>query len=206
MSALLAQGTVVAVRDGDKNFNFTLDNGLKFGAFKTSNRMIPAQGQYVIVKYKQNGQYNNVEANGIQVSGAQAPQHQAPQAQYPQQQGGYQQQPAYNPPPQHQPQTTAQPARQYQRPAPQNDDRQLSIHYQSSRNAAIALVDAALKAGDIIALPAKKADKFDALLALVDRVSERYFLALEDVIKAGGITPTIPDPTGNADTDEEIPY
>jgi hypothetical protein len=82
----------------------------------------------------------------------------------------------------------------------------LSIHYQSSRNAAIALVDAALKAGDIIALPAKKADKFDALLALVDRVSERYFLALEDVIKAGGITPTIPDPTGNADTDEEIPY
>lgn len=50
---------------------------------------------------------------------------------------------------------------------------QKAIQYQSSRNAAIELVSAALTAG-AVALPAAKAKQWDALLALVDTVTERF--------------------------------
>lgn len=50
---------------------------------------------------------------------------------------------------------------------------QRAIQYQSSRNAAIELVSAALTAG-AVALPAAKAKQWDALLALVDTVTERF--------------------------------
>lgn len=49
-------------------------------------------------------------------------------------------------------------------------DRQKSIIYQSSRKDAIEIIKAALSAG-CLPLPAKKAEQFDSLLALVDELT-----------------------------------
>lgn len=69
------------------------------------------------------------------------------------------------------------------------DPVQVSITQQSARNAAIELVKVALQ-HDACPLPAKKADKFDALLDLVDTVAERYYLQTTEVAKAGGYKAT----------------
>lgn len=50
---------------------------------------------------------------------------------------------------------------------------QKAIQYQASRNAAIATLDILLKA-EAVKLPAKQADKYDAALALLDTLTERF--------------------------------
>ena len=65
--------------------------------------------------------------------------------------------------------------------------RDISIHFQSSRNAAISTVDLLLKS-EAVKLPAKQSDKYDAALALIDEITARYYLKLEDVIEAGGLS------------------
>lgn len=71
---------------------------------------------------------------------------------------------------------------------------QKAIQYQSSRNAAIELVSAALTAG-AVALPAAKAKQWDALLALVDTVTERFEEAVL-VVRGEGGKKTKPAPEG----------
>lgn len=66
-----------------------------------------------------------------------------------------------------------------------DDPVQISIVQQSARNAAIQAVQLAAQL-EAVPLPAKKADKFDALLALVDQVTERYFKSTQQVASDGG--------------------
>lgn len=63
----------------------------------------------------------------------------------------------------------------------------VSIHYQSSRKDAIQTLGVLL-ANEAVKLPAKQADKYDAALALIDELTARYYLKLEDVIADGGVT------------------
>lgn len=65
--------------------------------------------------------------------------------------------------------------------------RDVSIQYQSSRKDAIQVLDLLIK-HDAVSLPAKKADKFDAALALLDELTARFYLRLEDVIDEGGVS------------------
>ena len=66
-----------------------------------------------------------------------------------------------------------------------NDEkRQAVIVFQSARNTATDLVTAALAAG-ALALPAKNADKFDCLQALVDTLTTRYFNENMEVYRNG---------------------
>lgn len=57
---------------------------------------------------------------------------------------------------------------------------QTAIQYQSSRNAAIEVVDALMRHG-LIKLPAKQADQYDAYLAYVDQVTQRFEEDVEHV-------------------------
>lgn len=50
---------------------------------------------------------------------------------------------------------------------------QRQIQHQASRNSAIELVKVAVQA-DALALPAKKADKMDALVALVNELTDQF--------------------------------
>jgi hypothetical protein len=73
--------------------------------------------------------------------------------------------------------------------------RDISIHYQSCRKDALVALGVLLQ-HDAVKLPAKQADKFDAALALVDEMTNQFYLKLEDVIAAGGVQveDTIPSP------------
>jgi hypothetical protein len=63
---------------------------------------------------------------------------------------------------------------------------QRQIQHQASRNAAISVVSAAL-ANNALSLPSKKGDQLDALLAVVDEITERYDFAVDAVgIAAAG--------------------
>ena len=54
--------------------------------------------------------------------------------------------------------------------------RQRAIIYQSARNAAIEALKVAVSA-DTLALPTKKADRFDALQAFIDELTDQYYEA-----------------------------
>lgn len=71
----------------------------------------------------------------------------------------------------------------------------VSIHYQSCRKDAIQTLGVLLQ-HEAVKLPAKQADKYDAALAILDELTNQYYLKLEDVINAGGVTleDTIPAP------------
>lgn len=73
--------------------------------------------------------------------------------------------------------------------------RDVSIHYQSCRNAAISLTDLLLKY-EAVKLPAKQADKFDAAVGIVDELTNQFYLKLEHVIEEGGVSleDSIPPP------------
>lgn len=73
-------------------------------------------------------------------------------------------------------------------PARNYGSNQVAIQYQASRNAAIEAVNMALQA-DALPLPAKKGDKFDALLALIDDVTVRFHVATDKVVHDGGVYP-----------------
>lgn len=93
------------------------------------------------------------------------------------------------------------------------DPVQVSITQQSARNAAIQALNVAAQA-DAIPLPAKKADKLDAFLALVDQVAERYYKETLKIAKAGGYVERAEyEPVGaqqadqpNAEYDDDIPF
>jgi len=65
-------------------------------------------------------------------------------------------------------------------PAGTTSPTQQKIEWQAARNSAIALVAAALSS-DAVQLPAKKGDKYDALMQMVDDLTVRYFQDTSDV-------------------------
>ena len=73
----------------------------------------------------------------------------------------------------------------------------ISIHFQSCRKDAIQTLGVLL-GNDAVKLPAKQADKYDAALALIDELTARYYLRLDDVIAAGGLSEEdlVPAPEG----------
>lgn len=81
------------------------------------------------------------------------------------------------------------------------DDRQRSINWQSARNAAIAIATTAVEAG-VVALPAAKAKKLDAVLALVDELTGRYYYDTELV--ATGRAEEVVEANVNVDEGDEL--
>lgn len=161
-------GNVVEVKEYPKNIALKMDDGQFYGGFKNADNKLSkvAQGDSVTFEFEKNGRFNNIKPGTIEKGGGQA----APAKS----QGG-----------------GSVPAQ-----STFNDTRQLSIHYQSSRNAAIAFIEAAVKA-DALVLPAKKGEKYDALLALTKEATDRFHVELEQVIEDGGVTPDIPMPQGD---------
>ena len=158
------QGVVEQVSQRGKATNIKV-NGAWYGA--GFNGVTCQQGDTVSFTVEQNGQYLNVVRNSLQVIGGGTPQQ--PQQQY--------QAPA---------QSYAKPQRRsessgggmtkddYWKNREERDvETQKRIQLQAARKAAVAACSAALQAG-ILPVPAKKADAFDAFLAVVDEVTERY--------------------------------
>lgn len=72
--------------------------------------------------------------------------------------------------------------------APQKaTSRDVSIQYQSSRKDAIQTL-AVLLDSEAIKLPAKQADKYDVAMGILDELTSRFYLKLEDVIAEGGVS------------------
>lgn len=159
-------GNVVEVKEYAKNIALKMDDGQFYGGFKNADKTLTSVNQGDSVTFEFE---TNGKFNNIKPGSIQKGAASAAPAKA---KGGAPQQSNFN------------------------DTRQLSIHYQSSRNAAIAFVEAAIKA-DALALPAKKGDKFDALLALTKEVTDRFHVELEQVIEDGGVTPDIPMPQGD---------
>lgn len=89
---------------------------------------------------------------------------------------------------------------------------QRAIQFQASRNAAIEIVGAMVKAGSA-SLPSAKGKHFDAILEMVDLVTARYDKATTVVMEGGSPFEDSPDvgfDTGNdhndAPYDDEIPF
>lgn len=62
--------------------------------------------------------------------------------------------------------------------------RDTSIQYQSSRKDALAVLPILFEQG-AVSLPAKKEAKYDACLALLDELTNRFFLDISDVVQHG---------------------
>jgi hypothetical protein len=66
---------------------------------------------------------------------------------------------------------------------------QISIQFQASRNSAIAAAEAMLQSGAFtFPASAKAAAKYDMMLALIDQLSDRFYLQTLAVAEAGGVT------------------
>lgn len=135
------------------------------------------KGDTISFDFQQRGNFKNVDAKTVQV-GASAPAQQAAPAS-----GG-------------------------SAPAKSGRDfgaNQVAIQYQASRNSAIALVSAALAAGEVT-LPTKKGDRLDALLALVDDLTDQYHAKTDQVVKAGGVILEGMEQAVVTDDGEEVPF
>lgn len=66
------------------------------------------------------------------------------------------------------------------------DNRQLSIQYQSARNAAIETVNMLVVAG-LVPLPAKKAASYEAAMSLIDDLTAKYHNDVDTVVENGGL-------------------
>lgn len=85
-----------------------------------------------------------------------------------------------------QPQAAPQQAAAPSGPLPVNK-KDVSIHFQSCRKDAIQTLSVLLQ-HEAVKLPAKQADKMDSAMALLDELTARYYLKLEDVINNGGVS------------------
>jgi len=63
---------------------------------------------------------------------------------------------------------------------------QVAIQYQASRNSAISVIEMALQAG-ALPMPTKKADQYDAILALVDDLTVQFHVKTDKVVENGGV-------------------
>lgn len=66
---------------------------------------------------------------------------------------------------------------------------QLAIQYQASRNAALHFLEVAVAAG-AVPLPTKKSDQYEALLAVVDDVTNQFHVKTSEVVENGGVYPS----------------
>ena len=64
--------------------------------------------------------------------------------------------------------------------------RDVSIQYQSSRKDAIAVLPILLEAGGI-PLPSKQADKHDAILAIINDLTNKFYLDIQATVDNGGV-------------------
>lgn len=120
------------------------------------------EGQEVSFNISWNGQYKNVDVGSVVVMGGQ------------QQQGGYNnQRPKQNYQSRQKSGGNGGKDAYWTKKAEDDKERQITIEHQSSRNAAIELIDVALREG-AVKLPAKQAEKFDALVALVDELTYKF--------------------------------
>lgn len=165
MSTIIGQIQAVSQRGKATNIQV---NGQWFGCGFNG---VPAnKGDQVQFEAIQNGQYLNADMSTFQVVAGGQPQQAARQSP-----GGYQQRKPYGGGAQRQ--APAQAAASKDDYWTKKEERdvitQQVIQLQASRNAAIAVCSAALSSG-ILPLPAKKADAFDAFLAAIDEVTQRY--------------------------------
>lgn len=127
------------------------------------------QGAQIGFDIAWNGQYKNIDVGSVQVHQAGQPQQQAPQ----QQQGGGQQ--LYNKPRGGGNSGGGGGREKYWDDKAKDDKiRQKQIQWQAARNTSIEFVKMAIENG-AVKLPAKQAEKFEALLALVDEVARDYY-------------------------------
>lgn len=83
-----------------------------------------------------------------------------------------------------------------------NNNKQLAIQYQSSRNSALQLIEMALQ-HDALPLPAKKGERLDAIAAAVDAWTAEYHMATDSVVAKGGVFPSDLESALANDYDEE---
>lgn len=161
---------------GNLAYSVKMDDGVWYG--HGFDQPIFGEGDYISFQEQYNGKYANVVTNTVQVlDGGNAPQQQPRQQQRRPQQGGGQ--------PNRQQRQQAGAARQASGGAGGGRDQywenkekrdivvQRQIQHQASRNAAIELIKVAVSA-DALALPTKKADKLDALVALVNELTDQF--------------------------------
>lgn len=88
---------------------------------------------------------------------------------------------------------------------------QKAIQFQASRNAAIEVVKASL-AANAVSLPSRKGEQFDAILELVDQVTQRYDENTTKVMQGKQLFETSPDvdfdsgANGDEPFDDDIPF
>ncbi|AUR83404.1 hypothetical protein NVP1139A_42 [Vibrio phage 1.139.A._10N.261.48.C6] len=223
--------TTRSVAGNKTAYNLKMDDGQWYG----HGFAVPQFGEGAEIEFSfsvsPDGRFKNIDTKAgvtIHQQGQSAPPQQAPQ-----QQGGYrpqgqQQQGGYHRRPQGQAPANRAPAPSggvagkddyWNKRAEDDKKRQKCIEYQSSRNTAVELVGHLLKA-ELVALPTKKADKMDAVLALVDTLTDRY-VGDVDAINTGrnprdamaGMSEMEqpgdfedPNPQQHAQQDDDIPF
>lgn len=174
MSVVVGQVQAVSQRGNATNIQV---NGQWFGC--GFNGVPCKKGDQVQFDVVQNGQYANCKVETMQILGAAQPQAQqtntysgGAKKSY----GGQQRAPGGS--------VAASKDDYWTKKEERDVVTQTVIQLQASRNAAIAVCSSALAAG-ILPVPAKKADAFDAFLAAVDEVTQRYE-ASSGAKRAGG--------------------
>ena len=76
--------------------------------------------------------------------------------------------------------------------------RDVSIQYQSSRKDALVLFPLLVEAG-AISLPKEKAAKYDAVLALVEEITNKFYIDIQTTVENGGVDMEDMVPTPEAD-------
>jgi len=164
MSIQTVSGTIVSMSTKGSNYSIKLDDGEWYsGWLDKYKKTAPAgveQDAFVEVRYKQNGQWKNIEAKGgITVQAKPTTQAASGAAGSPSNTGG-----GY---------------------AEKDLKRQREIRWHSSRNAAIEHARLALEAGSIDFGKCKVGEKMDVVTALVEEFTERFYVDAERVADNG---------------------
>lgn len=161
----IVSGNVVEVITRGNATNIKLDDGKLYGCGFDG---VPCkQGDFVSFATYQNGKYTNADVKTMEVSEGK-PQQQK-QAPAPQQSGGGMSKDDY-----------------WRRKEESDASRQRVIEWQSARNAAIHVAEVAV-AADALPLPAKKADKFDGLVDIIESITRRYYDEATTVKEGGEV-------------------
>lgn len=183
MQGVVKRITTKTIPNGSQVFNIQMDDGDWYGF--GFDKPAFSEGQQISFEVEFNGRYKNVAKGSAQViGGAPAP--------------AQQQQPA----------ASGSMGRDdfWANKEKRDIVVQRIIQYQAARNSAIELVKVAVEA-EAIALPAKKADKMDALVAIVRELTDVY---VDDAREAGSgkkkaeAKPAPQEPTD--DFDDDIPF
>lgn len=166
------QGTVTKITSqprgqrGNLAYSLQIDNGDYYG--HGFNQPTCREGDQIEFNIDWNGQYKNVNVQSVRVlnqGGGQQDAQPTPQQRQPQQRGA--QQSSYKKP------AAGGRDKYWDDKAKDDKARQACIEHQSSRNAAINLLDVLMRE-EVVKLPAKAAAKFDAAMALVDEITDKF--------------------------------